>query len=191
MLTLVQAYSKELGAFGAVILAFALNRFFRLRPKLRYGVLHSFNFVVDHTTPDDNGNPINRKELIRTASITLTNAGLSAAHNVEITFNWQPPFLNASPARHYETKESPLGRYTVCLESLAPSESFGVEILSIGQAELPLIAALRCDECTGKLTAMISQPVQPKWFVATILALLIAGLAAIGYVAVSLIELIK
>lgn len=188
MLPFFQTYSKEIGAFGAVVFAFALNQIFRLRPKLRYGVLHSFNFIVDHTTADDDGNLVAKKEIIRTASITLTNAGRSTANNVEITFNWQPPFLNAWPARHYDAKHSPQGRYTISLESLAPSESFGIEILSIGQAELPLIAALRCDECNGKLVSMRSQPAQSQWFVGLVIVIMVAGVAAIGYSSVWLVE---
>lgn len=180
MLAVLQTYSKELTAIAAVLLTFGLNRFLRLRPRLRYGVRHSFNHLAEHTVADENGNNVARLGVVRTASINLINAGLNPAKNVEVTFNWKPQFLNVWPARHFDSKESAYSRYTLTLESLAPSEIFGIEILAI-EAELPVITSVRCDESEGKLVSMQPQQVAQNWKVITALTLMTLGLAAIGY----------
>ena len=180
MLTFIQTYSKELSAIAAVVLAFGLNRILRLRPILRYGVLHSFNFLADHTVKDEQGNDVPQTAIIRTASISLVNSGLTPAKNVEVTFNWKPALLNVWPARHFTTKDSAHNRHTLSLDSLAPWETFGIELMAIG-AELPGITALRCDESEGKLVPMQPQQVHKPWKIAVALSLMTVGLGTIGY----------
>ena len=180
MLSIIQTYSKELTAIAAVLLTFGLGRFFRMRPRLRYGVRHSFDHLAEHTICDENGSTTPRLSVIRTASINLTNTGLMPAKNVEVTFNWKPQFLNVWPARHFESKNSAHNRFTLSLDSLAPREVFGIEVLSI-DADLPAITNVRCDESEGARVVMQPQPIAERWTVIAIIALMTIGLAALGY----------
>lgn len=182
MLTVIQTYSKELTAIVAVVLTFGLNRFLRLRPRLRYGVRHSFNHLAEHTMADAEGNPVARTSVIRTASINLINTGLSSAKNVEITFNWKPQFLNIWPPRHFLTKDSAYNRHTIYLDSLAPKEVFGIEVVVIDN-EIPIITNVRCDEGEGVLVAMQPQQVAKQWQIIIIWILITMGLASAGYLA--------
>ena len=86
MLELLHTYGKEAFALGTVVLGFILNRVFRLRPKLLYSVRHSSNYPVDEPLLDTDGNVIQQRQLVRTASITAENSDLQPATNVEFTF---------------------------------------------------------------------------------------------------------
>jgi len=187
MLELVQTYSKETFALAGVLLAFVLNRVFRLRPKLIYSVRHSTNYVVDHPLLDQDGKIVQQQQIVSTASIVSHNTGLQAAKNVEFTFNWKPPIYNVFPGRAFSTAHTEMNRWVIKLETLAPGENFAIEIMSINQ-ELPLLSAMRSDDATGKLIAMLPQRVYPTWFNSLVVLELLAGVAATLYLLASLIE---
>ena len=88
--------------------------------------------------------------------------------------------MNVWPARHFESKESAYNRFTLTLDSLAPGEIFGIEILAV-EAELPAITNVRCDESEGKLVAMQPQQVAASWKIVVAFLLMTVGLATIGY----------
>ena len=117
----------------------------------------------------------------------MTNTALTAAKNVEVTFNWKPAFLNVWPARHYSTKDSAHNRHTLALDSLAPGESFGIELLAIA-ADLPVITALRCDESEGKLVAMQPQQAVGKWTVGLVYSLMSVGFGTTAYAAAWVVQ---
>lgn len=187
MLDFFQTHSKETFALVGVLLAFVLNRVFRLRPKLIYSVRHSTNYIVDEPLLDAEGNVLQHQQLVRTASIVAENTGLNAAKNVEFTFNWKPPIYNVFPGRAFSTANTEMNRWLLKLESLAPGEQFVVEIMSINQ-DLPLLSAMRCDDAAGKLINMAPQRVFPNWFNAIVIVLLLAGIAAVLYLLAALIE---
>ena len=187
MLQVAQHYSREVAGFLAVLLAFALNRVFRPKAKLIYSVRHAFTFLVDQPLLDPQGNQISASQTIHTASISVSNLGIQPAKNVEVAFNWKPQFINVWPARSFETKDSAQGRHSVVLDSLAPSEVFGMEILSINVA-LPGITAVRSDESVGTSVAMIPQPIHPRWNVVTVGVLIVLGVAAVGYLTAAFVE---
>lgn len=187
MLDFFTTHSKESFALVGVVLAFVLNRFFRLRPKLVYSVRHSSNYVVDQPLLDEKGKILQHQQLVRTASIVAENTGLQAAKSVEFTFNWKPPIYNVFPGRAFSTHETEKNRWTLKLESLAPKEQFSIDILSINQ-DLPLISAMRCDDAAGQLINMVPQRVYPTWLNAFVVIEMMAGFAVTLYLLASLIE---
>jgi hypothetical protein len=136
---------------------------------------------------DGEGNVVQEKQLIRTASIVAQNTGLQTAKNVEFTFNWKPPIYNVFPGRAFSTAETEMNRWVLKLESLAPSEQFAVDIMCFNQ-DLPLLTAMRCDEADGKLITMVPQRVFPTWFNVFVVAEMLIGFAATLYLTALLIE---
>jgi hypothetical protein len=187
VLSLLQAYGKEAFAVVSVVVAFVLNRVFRLRPKLIYSVRHSTNYVVDQPLLDAEGKIVAQQQLVRTASIVSENSGLQSAKNVEYTFNWKPPIYNVFPGRAFSTEETGMNRWVLKLESLAPGEVFGIEILSINQ-ELPFLTAVRSDEASGRLINMAPQRIWPTWWNRTVAALFILGVGTALYLFAVLLE---
>ncbi len=187
MMTLLQSYSKEIAALVAVLLAFILNQGLRPKAKVVYGIRNTFTFLVDEPLVSPDGTRLSDKQVVHTASIAVRNAGREPAENVEVTFNWKPQFLNVSPPRHYEEKASPLSRHSIVFPSIAPKEGVQMEIMAIN-AQLPLIAALRSDQCVGLEVQLQPQQVMPTWSQRLLLGLLTLGIAAAGYILVWLIQ---
>ena len=190
MIETAQTYAGEIVAVAVVLLTWALDRWTKPRARLTYSIRHAFVHIVDQPLLDANGNTIRAKQEAQTASISVSNLGKETATGVEVTFNWKPPILNAWPNRHYEAKDSPEGRYTLVFDTLAPGESFGIEIMSINQV-LPGLTAVRCNEATASDQPVILQPVFPPWKIALVNALVLIGIGTSGYLAVSLIRLIS
>ena len=184
---LLQAYSKEAFAVVPVVLGFFINRIFRMRPKVLYSVRHTSNYVVDEPLLDSEGNVLQERQIVRTASIVSENAGLQAAKGVEYTFNWKPPIYTVFPGRAFTTEQTEMGRWSIRLDSLAPGEVFGIELMSINQ-DLPLISAMRSEETPGKLITMVPQREYPAWFNRTAFAILALGMVTLLYLTALLIE---
>jgi hypothetical protein len=163
-----------------------LTRWLRHKPALQYSVGHSWNHLVDQPLLDADGKVIAEQQLLRTASINVTNAGNGSATSLEITFNWKPQNYNVWPARHFQTVIGEDRRFTIKLESLAPNEFFRMEIMSIN-ADLPLLASVRCKECEGKLIPMGPQRIWPAWVIALLLFLMGLGALALIYATVSFV----
>jgi hypothetical protein len=187
MIELLQTYSKETFALVAVCFGFMMNRIFRLRPQLFYSVRHSSNYVVDQPLLDSEGKVLLQKQMVSTASIVSENAGLRAAKSVEFTFNWKPPIYTVFPGRAFDAEDTSMGRWSIKLDSLAPGEVFGIEIMSINQ-ELPYLTAMRSEDAAGKLITMVPQRQFPAWFNRSVVALVILGLTAALYLIALLVE---
>ncbi|WP_156170069.1 hypothetical protein [Aurantiacibacter luteus] len=111
MFELTQAYGKEIFAVAIVVFGFALNRVFRLRPKLSYSVRHASAYPVAEPLVDQSGQVLQTSQIVRTASIVAGNTGLQAASNVEFTFNWKPPIFTVFPGRTFETEVDEMNRW--------------------------------------------------------------------------------
>lgn len=135
---------------------------------------------------DKDGKKIADRQLVRTASIVVSNAGLQPARNVEVAFNWKPPILNVSPARSYSDVPSPFDRYSIKFDSLAPGEQVAIGIMSLN-AELPLMTAVRSDDCQGQSINMVAQRVWPNWFLYSGAALYILGIGTVVYMFVRVV----
>lgn len=187
MIELIQAHSKEAFALGVVVFGFLLNRIFRLRPRLNYSVRHASNYVVDQPLLDGEGKVVLPQQVVRTASIVSENAGLLAAKNVEFTFNWKPPIYTVFPGRAFQAEDTSMGRWCIRLDSLAPGEVFGIEIMSIN-LDLPLLSSMRAEETVGELITMVPQRDYPAWFNRSVGVLLILGLGTALYWIALLVE---
>ena len=187
MIAFLQTYSKEIAALAAVVVTFLLNQGLRPRAKIVYGTRNAFTFLVDQPLYSPDGQKLLDKQGVHTASYAVKNVGREPAESVEITFNWRPPFLNVWPPRHYEDKPSPLNRHSVVFPSLAPGETAQVEVMAIN-AQLPVITALRCDQCVGKEVQLQPQQVYPAWVQRIIWVVLTLGIGSTGYLLVWLIQ---
>jgi hypothetical protein len=179
-----QLWSAVIVLFGALV-----ARVFRLRPKLIFSVGHSTNLIVEQRLMDADGTQVAPRQMVRTASITVQNAGLQAAKAVELTFNWKPAIMNVWPARAYSDVVSPFDRYSLKFDSLAPGEVSTIEIMSVN-AELPLLTSVRADECVGKMIKMAAQRVWPSWYLRILLSFLLIGVATTVFLTVRLIQII-
>jgi hypothetical protein len=189
MIHFLQQYLKEIAAVACVFVAYLLNQHLKPRAKLIYGVRDETSLLVEEPLRDANGNQIAARQILHTTSLSITNVGKETAKNVEITFNWKPQFLNVWPARHFEERPSQHERHTIFLESMAPAEMFGIDMMSINR-QLPMITVVRSDECEAKKVEMEPTIVHPKWFVAIVAVLMVSGLGVIFYAIISLIDFI-
>lgn len=174
------AYQTQLWSLGLVVFGAIVSRTMRLRPRLQYSVNHSANLLVEEPLIDPEGKKLADRQLVRTASIVVSNAGLQAAKNVEVAFNWKPPILNVQPPRAYTDLPSPFDRHSIKFDSFAPGEQVTISIMSIN-AELPVMTAVRSDDCQGKPISMQPQRVWPFGVNLALFALLIMGLCTTVY----------
>jgi hypothetical protein len=177
------AYQPQIWSIALVIIGALVSRAMRLRPKLHYSVHHATNLLVDQPLFDQEGKQVSARQLVRTASIVVSNGGLNPAKNAEISFNWKPMILNVLPARSYSDVQSPFDRYSVKFDSMAPGEQVTIDIMSIN-AELPVLTAVRCDECEGKLINMAPQRVWPSWFNYSASGFFLLGLGTAFYLVI-------
>lgn len=185
----VAEHQTQLWSLATVLFGTFIGRIFRLRPKLFYSVDHSTNILVDQPLLDNEGKQIAASQLVRTASITVQNTGLHPAKGVEVAFNWKPPIMNLSPARAFTEISSAFHRYSLKFDSFAPGERSTIEIMSIN-AELPIMTAVRSDDCVGKLIPMAPQRVWPQWFLTLIAMVMILGAATLVYLVIRLGQII-
>lgn len=182
-----QNNSSEVVALVAVVLGFALQHFFRLKARLNYSVGHSANILVEEPLLNPKGERVADRQIVKTASISVTNNGLLSAKGVEITFNWKPPIMNVTPARAFTHQTSDFNRYTLTFDSLAPGEWMTIDIMSINH-DLPLMTCVRSENSTGRLVNMHLQRTFP-WAVNFFLgATFILGCGTIAYFAATAVK---
>jgi hypothetical protein len=162
MMDFVQTYGKELVALLVPFISWALTRFFRARARLVQASPHNFTFMLEEPLKDGDGNILAPKQFVHTSSLLVRNAGRDTATNVELVFNWKPPFINVWPARHRTDFEEPDGRYVLKFDSLAPNEVLGCELLSINQ-DLPILVTARSDQCVAQNVEMMPMVVMKPW----------------------------
>lgn len=189
VMMLLQTYSKEAAAIAAVLLAFILNRYLRARARLVYSVRHAFTFILDELEDQTTKEGSGVRPVVHTASISVSNLGKDPAEKVEIVFNWKPSFINVWPSRFYETKTAPDQRHSIFLDSLAPGETFGIELLSINQ-NLPGLNAVRSQNSIANQVPMMPQQVYPRWIALSAGILTMVGAASAVYALLSAVQYI-
>lgn len=182
-----RTYAKEIVSVAVPILSAIIGRLSRSRVRLTYSTPHGFTFLVQEPLRNAAGEVIKATQTVQTRSIWFRNSGRAIAHHVELVFNWKPLCINNWPARHVEERIEADGRYVLILESLAPSEDFGCELLAVNK-DLPQIITVRCDEGTGRLIRMHPQPSVARWRVWLILALAFIGFVAAIYLLLVILQ---
>jgi hypothetical protein len=180
-------YAKEIISICVPFALWFLNRQFQPSAKLYHSIRHTFRFLVPEPLRNKDGEVLRPNQTVHVASVSVTNTGRKTAKPVEITFNWKPMHINVWPHRHFETKDAPDGRHTVVLESLAPKEIFGMELLSIN-ADLPAICNVRSEQIESVERAMILQIVQPQRVLVFVAWLMLLGAIGTVYLLLLLIE---
>jgi hypothetical protein len=183
-------FQKELISLAFALVTALLLWFFRSRARIVWGRTHAFAFRIQPdppaVQPGQEPLPTPPEFLANTASFFLANIGRVAANNVEITFNWQPQNHQVWPVRVYDTIVSPDGRFTLRFSTMAPHETFQIELLTVGK--VPDLLNVRCVECIGKEIPMRPMRVLPNWLLATVWTLAFLGLAAIVYIILKIIS---
>ena len=178
---LFQTYAKEIVALLVPFITWLLNAPQRYRPKLMHGTRHAFTFLVQQPLVDAQGRHVSPTQTVNTASVMVQNNGRQTATKVQVVFNWKPMCINIWPSRHIEEKVDGDSRYAIIIDSLAPAEFVGFELLAVN-AELPALLTVRCDQCVSSEVQMAAQPVAPAWKVRLVLTLMFFGMAAAVYV---------
>lgn len=168
--------------FAVVLFGAILTRILRLRARLRYGIGHSFNMIVEEPLVGQNDEILADRQVVRTATITVVNVGKQPAKGAEVTFAFKPPIYNLWPARSFSEVPSPLGRHSIRFDSLSPGEQVAIHIMSIN-ADLPIVTSVRSEESEGKLISMALQRVFPTWFNNLCFALILLGAGTLVYFA--------
>lgn len=182
-----QIYAKEIVSLVVPFLAWALSRFFKAKAKLILASPHSFTFLVQEPRRDSEGNVLSQTQNVRTTSYLLKNTGSDAANSVEIVFNWKPLCINIWPSRHITEHVEPDKRYVVILESLAPDEFVGFELLSVND-ELPNLVTVRSEQCVAKYVDMYPQQIVKPWLARLAATMMVLGGAAAIYFLLLLLQ---
>lgn len=189
MSSFLQTYGKEFVSVLVPIILWALNYVFRARAKLHLSMPHAFKFLVQEPLRDEDGNEISPTQSAHTRSFLVSNSGRATATKIEIVFNWKPLCLNVWPPRHFEEIQEADGRYTLTFESLAPNEYLGLHVLTVNN-ELPNLVSARCDQCVAENVDMYPQPHVPTWKRRVAVFLLFAGIAAVVYGLIILLQFV-
>jgi hypothetical protein len=180
--------AKEIISITTPFVILFINKKFQPKAKLLWASKHLFTFLVpEPLINQNNGEVISPNQTVHTNSITVTNIGDETAHKVEIVFNWKPQYFNLWPARHYDQRTEHDNRYTIMLESLAPKESIGFELLSFN-LDLPQLVTVRSNESVSENVYMVPQPVYPRWKILTVQSLILAGSCTAIYAIISIIQ---
>ena len=186
-MNIFETYGKEIVALLVPLITWLLNTHFRAKAKLLVATPHVFSFLVQQPLVDAQGNEISPTQTVNTQSLLVWNKGKEAATNVEWVFNWKPECINIWPVRHFEELIEADNRYVMIFKSLAPNEHMGCEIFSINK-ELPQLGIVRSDQCVADNIVMYPQPVLPNWKRRIAVVLLLAGLAAVVYIAIATLQ---
>jgi hypothetical protein len=184
-MTFIELYGKE----AVPIITWFLNS--RLRPKARlvFANPHAFKFFFPEPLFDAQGKQLRPHQSMHTRSLVINNDGKLTATRIEVVFNWKPQLMNLWPVRPYTDHTQADARYTMRFDSLAPSEHFTLEIVAVN-ADLPDVITLRCDQCVGAMIETYPQRVLPNWHRRLAIFLVFAGMAAVVYVLILVLQFV-
>lgn len=183
----LQTYAKEIVSLLVPLITWALNRFLKGRARLRLAQPHSFTFIVQEPLRNPQGNVVRPTQTVQTRSFMLQNDGRETAMKVELVFNWRPMCINLWPSRHVTEHVEPDGRFVLLLESLAPGEVLGCEVLSVN-VDAPELITARSDQAIGQRVNMYPQPVVSHGIRTLAGALMFVGLGTSVYAAIVLLQ---
>jgi len=187
VLNSVAPYSKEIGALVIALLIAVFTRAIQPRAKLIHSVRHQFHYLLQEPIRDQEGQIVSPTQNVKIMSMSTFNSGRSTATKVELVFNWKPQFFNVWPLRHFEEREHSDRRFSIILESLAPKESFGVELLAVNR-ELPDLCNVRSEQCESVEKEMRPQIVVKRSLMVLLWIFLTAGFVTTIYLVLSLIQ---
>jgi hypothetical protein len=145
--------------------------------------------ALNEPTVNDKGEVVSPLKVVRIPSVSVLNTGRNPAANVNITFNWKPQHYSLWPSRHHKVDTAPDGRFTIMAGTLPPKDFIVVDLLSVN-TELPEITSAYCDQCTSTIVTLFPQEVHPRWKLLLAVWLMVLGLGAAVYLAISAIQLV-
>ena len=187
LITSLAPYSKEIGALVIGFFIALFTRAIQPRARLIQSVRHQFHYLVQEPVRNADGEIVSPTQNVKVVSVSIANTGRLPATKVELVFNWRPQFFNVWPLRHYEERVHFDNRYSIILDSLAPKESFGVNLLSVNR-EIPELCNVRSEQCEAVEREMIPQIVIKRPLFITLWILLTVGFFATIYIILSVIQ---
>lgn len=184
---LLQNYGKELVSLCVPLITWALNTFVKGKARLVQGSPHTFHFLIEQPLLDAKGVQISPTQSMKTRSLLVANTGKETATNVELVFNWKPPYLNVWPPRHYQELTAPDKRHVLKFSSMAPNEFIACELFVIN-GEIPELVIVRSDQCVAENIEMLPQQVFPLWQRRLAVVLLMMGLGTAVYLSIVLLQ---
>ena len=180
-------YSKEIAALAVSIVGALFARMIQPKAKLIHSERHRYHYVLQEPLRHAKGDVLRPTQSVTVRSFSVSNTGKSTATNVELVFNWKPAYFNVWPLRHYTTRDHPDGRFSLVLESLAPKEVFGMELLSVN-IELPNLCNVRSEQTESVEKPMMLQIIYPRWVPVIAGWLMFAGLVTSIYLLLALLQ---
>lgn len=119
---------------------------------------------------------------VNTHSVVLRNAGRRSATNVRLRHTVLPDF-NIWPALAYHVEElPPPGGREIVIPTLVPGEEITVSYLYFPPLTVAQInAGIKCDQGFAQPIPVLLQRRYPRWFNATVAALMLLGLVSALY----------
>lgn len=157
-------------------LAVFLDRRFERRPILISYFGHVSAFRVEQP-----GGPL----LVNTHAVVLRNAGRRSATNIRLRHNILPNFV-IWPALQHHVEELPGDGREIVIPILVPGEEVTVSYLYFAPVTVAQInSGIRSDEGFARQIPVLLARQYPKWLSWAVATLVLIGLVAIIYVAIS------
>lgn len=174
--------ARAIFAAASPFILWLIGVIFQPKAKLIQQTRHRYTYLIHQPLLDSAGKVVAPNQVVNTASISVFNAGRSAATNVEIVFNWKPQNLNIWPSRHFTESQSPDGRYHLFFDALPSKDILGFEVLNINQ-DLPGVITVRSEQAVAAaMQTLTPQPIVPRWKQLIAIWLMIVGFAVSVYI---------
>lgn len=176
-----QAWRGEIVSFGLYLLGALIIWFVQARPRLIWGVQHSFAHRVQ---ADDQ-----HQRLVHSAALVIVNRGRAAAKNTEITLTYEPTNLEIWPPRQYDMNKTPDGRPVISFNTIGPGQSVEIHMLNFDN-EVPLVNSVNPENCGARRVPIRPNIAYPRWVMAIVAFLLFVGIGATIYLTIQLLGFI-
>lgn len=115
---------------------------------------------------------------LKAGQIIVQNNGRKSANRLQLTTQpgSHPWGYTIFPSMDHAVRTGPRGEWVLEIPYLGPTETVTVQILNG-----PLIDTIRSLEGPAKMVPVMHQRVYPTWFTFTALAMMLIGIATIGY----------
>lgn len=182
----IASYSKEIVSVVVSIGTILVNRLPKGKSQLICAQRHSSNFVLREVIRDD-GSKIPGFS-VRTQSYFVRNDGKEPLTGIELVWNWKPEGTNLWPPRPYADHIENDGRYSISIKTMSPREEILFEMITFG--EMPNMVICRCDQSMARHVELNFFEKVPPWKVWGFRLLSFAGVAAIVYGVLALLQIV-
>jgi len=169
-----------LGPLLGAAVGIALDRAFARSPKL----LMYFGHVSAHRIPADAGGP---DIIVNTHSIWVANTRQSPAHNVKVVHTRLTGInVQVYPVIEHRYEEIAGGGTAIVFPNLPGKSQLQLQYVGVGVITENIMVGCYSDEAVAKVIKVVPMRATPKFVRTIMVALLVIGAAALGYIVVRL-----